>query len=127
MRKDGGARALSAAKGFAIAAALTFAAIAVLTVVVWKCDITDEALAMCNQCIKIVAVSAGTLLAVGRGGTGGFVTGALIGTVYTALGYGCYAALGGPASADTLLGEWLVCAAAGAFTGAVAANLPRRK
>ena len=117
------------AKGFLLALIITLLAMTVLTIIVWKADISDGMLVLCNQALKIGAVALGTYAAVGRGGEAGFITGAIIGTLYMAAGYGAYAALGGPAAPGSLLGEWITGTAAGALTGAIAANLPasRRK
>jgi len=116
-------------KGFLVALVTTLLGMAVLMFVVWKMDISDGMLVLCNQALKIGSVALGTYAAVGRGGEAGFITGAVIGTLYMAAGYGTYTALGGPAAAGSLLGEWITGAAAGALTGAIAANLPasRRK
>lgn len=127
MRKHPFAGALRVARGMLIATAGTLAAMALLTVVVWKWEIPDGMLVLINQCMKITSVAAGTFFAVGRGGSDGFLTGAVIGSLYMGVGYALYAALGGPVDAGSLLGEWLTGAAAGALSGAIAANLPHRK
>ena len=114
------------AKGFFAAALITLLLMAVLTVIVWKVDVDDAMLVLVNQLLKIAAVALGTYVAVGRGGQAGFLTGAAVGTLYIALGYALYAALGGPVSVSSILGEWMTGAAAGALTGAIAANLPAR-
>lgn len=113
-------------KGFLLAALITLLMMAVLTVVVWQADVSDGMLVLINQLLKIAAVALGTYFAVGRGGQAGFLTGAAIGTLYIALGYVLYAALGGPFSVSSILGEWMTGAAAGSLTGAIAANLPAR-
>ena len=114
----------AAAWGFFIAVLITLLGMAVLTLVVWKLDISDGALVLVNQLLKIGAVALGTFAAVGRGGEAGFITGAIIGTLYMAVGCGLYTALGGPSGVGSFLGEWLTGAASGALTGAIAANLP---
>ena len=111
-------------RGVLAAVGMTLAAMALLTLAVWRLDMSDGMLVMINQLIKVSSVAMGTYMAVGRGGESGFLTGAAIGTVYAAAGCGLYAALGGAMGISAALGEWTVCAAAGAFTGAVAANLP---
>lgn len=127
MKRHGNICGIRVLKGTFIASAVTLIAMGVLTLVVWKGDVSDEMLLMINQIIKILSVAWGTWRAVGRGGEKGFICGALIGTCYMAMGYVLYAALGGPVSAGSLLGEWMTGSAAGAFTGAVAANLSSGK
>ena len=45
--------------------------------------------------IKVASILLGTLVAVGRGGERGFLTGMTLAALYMVLGYGCYAFLGG--------------------------------
>ena len=120
-------RMLAVVKGVGIAAAVTLAGMVLMTIAVWRLDVSDEMIVMLNQLLKVLAVALGTFAAVGRGGESGFLTGTLIGTLYIVLGYSMYAALGGAVTLSGMMGEWTIGAAAGACTGAVAVNLPRTK
>lgn len=120
-------RLLAVARGFALAVLLTLLLMAVLTIAVWRTDMSDSMLTLLNQLLKIGSIAVGTYLAVGRGGEAGFLTGAVIGILYMAVGYGVYAALGGLVRVSSIAGEMITGAAAGALTGAIAANLPARR
>lgn len=120
-------RLQAVAKGFLLAVLLTLLLMAVLTVAVWRTDMSDATLTLLNQLLKIGSIAVGTYLAVGRGGEAGFLTGAVIGILYMAVGYGVYAALDGLVLASSIAGEMITGAAAGALTGAISANLPPRR
>ncbi|MDO4357514.1 MAG: TIGR04086 family membrane protein [Clostridia bacterium] len=120
-------RLLAVAKGLLLAVVLTLILMAVLTVAVWRTDMSDSTLTLLNQLLKIGCIAVGTYMAVGRGGESGFLTGAVIGILYMAVGYGVYAALGGSVSGSSIAGEMITGAAAGALMGAVAANMPARR
>ena len=79
--------------------------------------------------LKIAAIILGVRAAVGRGGSRGFVTGAVLALIYMILGYALYVALGGGAhSATVMLGEMLLGAAIGGVYGTILANMrPKRK
>ena len=96
---------------------LTIAALAVFA------RISDSLLCFFNQAIKLIAICLGVRAAIPRGGTRGFATGAALAMAYMILGYALYLLLGGGAfSAIGMLGEILIGAAVGGFTGAIRAN-----
>ena len=119
---------LSLTKGLFAAIALTVALIAVVAVLAVKLRLQDHALTLLNQVMKVLSILLGVLVAVGPGGRRGFLTGMTVAIMYMALGYGCYAALGGNAFAvGEMLGEILIGAAVGGIVGAVLSNLPGKR
>lgn len=120
--------ALSLMKGLLSAIALTIALMAVFAVLAVKLRLQDHALTLLNQVMKVLSILLGVLVAVGRGGRRGFLTGMAVATLYMALGYGCYAALGGNSFVvGEMLGEILIGAAVGGIVGAVLSNWPERR
>lgn len=118
----------SLALGLLSAVALTLLLMVAVAALAVKLRLSDGALMAANQVMKAVAILFGTFLAVGRGGRRGFLTGMTVAMLYMALGYGCYAALGGSAFiVGEMLGEILVGSAVGALTGAILSNLPERR
>lgn len=111
-------------KGVLIAVAVTATGMALLALLVVKFGLGDGALTVCNQAIKVASIVAGAYVAVGRGGTRGFVLGAATGLLYMIFSYALYCALGGEGvSAMLLTGEFAMGAAIGALSGALVANL----
>ncbi len=119
---------IALAKGLLCAIALTLALMALVAVLAVKLRIGDDILTAINQVMKLASILLGVTLAVGRGGKRGFLTGMTVAALYMALGYGCYAVLGGNAfDTGEMLGEILIGAAVGAVAGAVLSNLPQRR
>ena len=115
---------LSILKGLLVAVAATLLGMLLIAALVTFADVSDAALTALNQLLKLLAIILGTWASVGRGGSKGFVTGAVVAILYMILGYGLYVALGGGAfSFSGMLGEILLGAAAGGFTGAIFANM----
>lgn len=117
----------SMGKGLAIGIVFTLACMAALAAATVFLKVSDGLLTALNQLVKAAAIVLACAAAIGRGGPRGFVTGMALAILYMTLGYGCYAALGGPFAVPDLLGEILVGAAIGAVTGAVLSNLPARR
>ena len=118
---------LSLLKGLLISIAITLIGMLLLALWVTFSTLSDSVLTWMNQLLKLAAIIPGVCAAVGRAGHRGFATGAALGLIYAIVGYGLYLALGGGSfSATSMLGEILLCAAAGAVTGAVCANLPQK-
>lgn len=115
--------------GLAAAVIFTVAAIAIAAALMIAVQISDKAITVFNQFVKIAAIVVGTIVAVPKGGEKGLASGAAIALIYTIAGYICYLALGGASfSFMGMLGEMLIGVAAGAVCGAVRANLnPKRK
>ncbi len=101
----------------------------VLSAAVVFLGVSDRALTLLNQLLKLISILLGVRAAVGIGGTRGFATGAAVALCYMALGYALYWRLGGAVfSTMGMLGEMLLGGALGAAGGAVFANLnPRRR
>ena len=125
-RRLGAAAAL--AKGLIAAVLVTLLGMLLMAAAVIFIGMGDGAIRILNQFLKIIAVFIGTFLAVGRGGERGLVTGAGLGALYAAAGYVLYICLGDtPFDIVTLMGEMTICAAAGAVTGVICANMKKRK
>lgn len=117
------------AKGLIIAVAATLAGMLAMAAALIFLGMGDMLIRALNQALKVLSVALGTYLAVKRGGERGFMTGACVGALYSASGYALYALLGDNTFYLTeLLGEMLICMAAGAVMGAVCANMrPARR
>lgn len=110
-------------RGVAAAALCTLPGMALLALAVVFTPVQDATLTVLNQLLKAASVFTGVLVAVGRGGERGLVTGAAVGLIYMLLGYGLYCALDGSPSALGLLGgEALFGALIGAVSGVLCAN-----
>ena len=115
-------------KGLLAAIALTIAMMAAVAAAAVWLKVSDGLLTALNQAMKALSILLGTLVAVGRGGERGFVTGMALAMLYMILGYGCYVALGGNAFVvSQMLGEILIGAALGAVAGAVLSNWPKKR
>lgn len=118
---------LSILKGLLIAVGTTLAGMLLIALLTVMTRISDSLLVTLNQLLKILAILLGVSAAVGRGGSRGFVTGAVVALIYMMLGYTLYVALGGTHSTALMLGEMLMGAAVGAFAGAILANMHPKK
>ncbi len=124
MRRDA-ARAVL--RGLAGAVALTLAGVVILAALVVWARLSDKALIMLNQALKIAAIGLGALLAVRPGGRRGLALGGCVGLIYIALGY-ALTGLSGLAlvTARMLAIEMAMGLILGAMFGALTANLPAR-
>lgn len=120
---------LSILKGLLVSAAFTLLGMLAIAALTVFARISDNLLTILNQVLKVAAIALGVRAAVGRGGSRGFVTGAVLALIYMILGYGLYVWLGGGAySTTTMLGEMLLGAAVGGVCGTILANMhPKRK
>lgn len=119
---------LSILKGLLIAIAFTLVGMLLIALLTVFARIPDNLLTALNQILKLCAILLGTCIAVGRGGSRGFITGAVVALLYMILGYVLYVMLGGGAhSASLMLGEILMGATVGALCGAVLANMRPKK
>ena len=119
----------SIAAGLISAILITLAGMLLLAGVMMAVSVGDRWLMMINQLLKIASVILGVCMAVPRGGLRGLATGTAVALLYACIGYGMYAALGGSGfTIGGMLGEMLICAAAGAVTGTIRANMqPNRR
>lgn len=114
-------------KGFLVSVGVTLLGMLMLAAIIIWLGMSDALLKILNQAVKVIAVTLGALACVGRGGSRGLVSGAALGAIYAVAGYCAYSLLGGGAfSILGLLGEMLICVAAGAAAGAIFANLRAR-
>lgn len=114
-------------RGLAGAVALTLAGVVILAALVVWARLSDKALIMLNQALKIAAIGLGALLAVRPGGRRGLALGGCVGLIYIALGY-ALTGLSGLAlvTARMLAIEMAMGLILGAMFGALTANLPAR-
>lgn len=115
-------------KGVMAAAAITVIGMLLLTGWVVLRGLSDNAITLVNQLIKVISVLAGVYVSVGRGGERGLFTGALVGILYIFVGYGLYTAIdGSQASAGVMAIEEAAGAMIGAAAGVVLANMKSGK
>ena len=119
----------SIAAGLISALLVTLAGMLLMAGMMMVVSVGDRWLMILNQLLKIGSVILGTCIAVPRGGQRGLATGTAVALLYACIGYGMYAALGGAGfTIGGMLGEILICAAAGAVTGTIRANMqPSRR
>lgn len=119
----------SIAAGLISAILVTLAGMLLMAGMMMVVSVGDRWLMILNQLLKIGSVILGTCMAVPRGGQRGLATGTAVAFLYACIGYGMYAALGGAGfTIGGMLGEILICAAAGAVTGTIRANMqPSRR
>ena len=129
MSANRGSVFLSILKGLLVAIVFTLLGMLLFAALTVFASVPDNLLTVLNQLLKIAAIALGVRAAVGRGGTRGFVTGAVLALIYMILGYAMYVLLGGGVhSVTTMLGEMLLGAAIGGVCGAILANMkPKRK
>lgn len=119
---------ISLGKGLAVAILLTLLGMALFAAAIIFLPVSDGALVVMNQILKVVSIFAGAAFAVGFGGRRGFAYGALIGLIYMVLGYALYCLLDGAlVSPAQMTGEFLMGVVIGALSGAVIANLKMGK
>lgn len=119
---------LGIARGIAVSAAITLLGMLALGLAAGYTKITDSTIQTLNQCLKLISVIAGALLAVRMGGQRGMLKGALVGALYMLLGLALVGALT-TTQPDwkVLLSELAISSAIGAASGVLAANLPERR
>ncbi|MBQ3080173.1 MAG: TIGR04086 family membrane protein [Clostridia bacterium] len=121
-------RALRVAKGVLAASAITLAGMAVYALAVLYLGLNPDRLMILNQVLKAVSILSGTLLALGRGGGKGLITGASVGLLYMVVGFGFYCLLDGTgADAGAFAKELISGAIFGAIAGIAIANLKPAK
>jgi len=115
-------------KGLLFAASASMVLMLILAALIVLAGLSNKSIMLINQFIKLISILTGVYAGVGVGGENGFLTGAVISSVYMIAGYALYIALGGGVfDMVAMLGEILLGAAVGAAAGAVLANLsPRR-
>ena len=119
---------LSLGKGLLCAIALTLLGMTGIAALAVGLRASDALIRALNQLLKCLSILLGATVAIGRGGSRGFITGMALAIIYMTLGYALSVLLGGSAFAvPGMLGEILIGAALGGVTGAVLSNLPKRR
>lgn len=114
-------------KGLGAAVAVTLAGVAVFALLMQWLRPSDGVVRIFNQVLKLAAITAGVLVAVGRGGEGGLLRGAAVGLLYMAVGVALYALLSGQqAPFSAYLADLGMGVAGGGIVGMIVSNLPPR-
>ena len=114
-------------KGLGAAVAVTLAGVAVFALLMQWLRPSDSVVRIFNQVLKLAAITAGVLVAVGRGGDGGLLRGAAVGLLYMAVGVALYALLSGQqAPFSAYLADLGMGVAGGGIVGMIVSNLPSR-
>jgi putative membrane protein (TIGR04086 family) len=130
MRSGRRGAVLDVVRGVLAGAACTLAGMLALGLLAGYTGITDSTIQILNQCLKLISVLVGAVIAVRPGGDRGLVKGALTGALYMLLGLCAVTSLiDAQADWSVVLGELAVSAAVGAAAGVLMANLqkPRRR
>lgn len=114
-------------KGLAAAIAVTVVGVALFALTMQWVKPADGFIRGFNQVLKLLAIAAGVWVAVGRGGEGGLIRGALIGFGYMALGVAVYALLTGQnAPVTAYLADLGMGVAGGGIVGMILSNISRK-
>lgn len=118
---------LGLVKGLAAAIAVTVVGVALFALTMQWVKPADGFIRGFNQVLKLLAITAGVWVAVGRGGEGGLIRGALIGLGYMALGVAVYALLTGQnAPVTAYLADLGMGVAGGGIVGMILSNISRK-
>ena len=111
-------------KGLGMAILVTVAGVAVFALLMQWLRPAEAMVRIINQVLKLASIGAGVWVAVGRGGEGGLLKGALVGLVYMAIGVGTYALLSGQsAPVSAYLADLGMGVAGGGIVGMLLSNL----
>ena len=117
---------LGLVKGLAAAIVVTVVGVALFALTMQWVKPADGFIRGFNQVLKLLAIAAGVWVAVGRGGEGGLIRGALIGLLYMALGVAVYALLTGQnAPVTAYLADLGMGVAGGGIVGAILCNFTK--
>ena len=123
-KKSGTSTWLRLLKGLGVAVLVTVAGVAIFALIMQWVRPTEGAVRIFNQVLKLVSISAGVWVAVGRGCEGGLLRGAAVGLLYMALGVALYALLSGQgAPATAYLADLGMGVAAGGIVGMILSNI----
>ena len=109
----------------AVAIALVFNIVAVLiaSIVVKYTGISASAATAVNQVLKVISIASGSILGI-RSHRLGWALGAIVGLLYTTIGFGVFSLLAGASLfANVSVFDFLIGLAAGVFSGILAVNL----
>ena len=111
-------------KGLGMAILVTVAGVAVFALLMQWLRPAEAMVRIINQVLKLASIGAGVWVAVGRGGEGGLLKGALVGLVYMAIGVGTYALLSGQsAPVSAYLADLGMGVAGGGIVGMLLSNM----
>lgn len=117
---------LGLVKGLAAAIVVTVVGVALFALTMQWVKPADGFIRGFNQVLKLLAIAAGVWVAVGRGGEGGLIRGALIGLLYMALGVAVYALLTGQSAPVTAyLADLGMGVAGGGIVGTILCNFTK--
>ena len=110
-------------RGVIISLVVNVVLVLIVAVVVKHTGISETVATILNQVIKVLSLAVG--IGIGfRSGRYGLVLGAIVGAVYTALGFAIFSLLSGKSLfADVSVFDFLIGVAAGIFAGILAVNL----
>lgn len=115
-------------RGLLATVAVTVLGVVLFALVIKWLNLSDTAVSVMNQALKLIAIFVGTRACVGRGGTNGILKGALVGLLYMMLGIMGYALLSGLSmSSSAYLADLGMGVAAGGLCGIIVANLQTKK
>ncbi|MBR4080993.1 MAG: TIGR04086 family membrane protein [Clostridia bacterium] len=111
-------------KGLGAAVAVTVIGVAVFALLMQWIKPSDGVIRAFNQVLKLLSIAVGVWTAVGRGGEGGLLRGAMVGLLYMAVGVATYALLSGQqAPLTSYLADLGMGVAGGGIVGMILANL----
>ena len=114
-------------KGLGAAVAVTMVGVALFALTMQWVKPSDGFIRGFNQVLKLAAIAAGVWAAVGCGGEGGLIRGALIGLAYMLLGVAAYALLTGQnAPVTAYLADLGMGVAGGGIVGAIFSNVYKK-
>ena len=110
-------------KGLGAAVAVTVIGVAVFALLMQWIKPSDGVIRGFNQVLKLLSIAVGVWTAVGRGGEGGLLRGAMVGLFYMTVGVATYALLSGQqAPLTSYLADLGMGVAGGGIVGMILAN-----
>lgn len=114
-------------KGLGASALVTLAGVVVFALLMQWIKPTEGLVRIVNQVLKLLSIATGVWVAVGPGGQGGLLRGALVGLGYMLLGVALYALLSRQAaSASSYLADLGMGVAGGGIVGMIVSNISSR-
>ena len=128
IRRNRRAGVLSAVlRGVVFAAAVTVVFVLLFALIISWTDMSDTAVRIINQIVKLGAIAAGVCFAVRRGEEAALRRGALIGLIYMALGVGLYAIFSASQMTVTqYLTDLFMGVAIGGLTGMIVGSMKEK-
>lgn len=118
---------LSLLKGLGASALVTLAGVVVFALLMQWIKPTEGLVRVVNQVLKLLSIAVGVWVAVGPGGHGGLLRGALVGLGYMLIGVALYALLSRQgASPASYLADLGMGVAGGGIVGMIVSNISAR-